>query len=631
MGYSMQRPDAQGPTDLPLGVQPLTRPFRVLLAIAILAAVCAACRNPAPTPTAAPALATEQILARAQPPARDPVQVARRLGKTVPDATPQPHQYHVGDRATFWVSDTLLNTYRQATATLQFATPDLYMWVEDGFAVPAEGVEASARRFAETTLPTLRALFGDETTTGADGNRPLHVFNGLVPNTGAYFFSQDEYPRAVAPRSNEKDVIFVNLQAAIPGTEGYDALLAHEFQHMLHWRSDPDEETWVNEGLSQLATRLAGLPVDSYAAYASATDIPLTYWPPRTANAGPHYGGTYLLMEYLLHRYGEGLIRDLAREPANGLDGLERALGRRGADFASLFRDWTVANLRGDYGPSPLPTPPAQAVAALPAVIADAVSPFGVDYISVPPAGTVRVKFAGQASVGLSPLPASDGDHLWWSNRGDNKDTTLTRAIDLTGVTAATLRVSMAYALEENWDFALALVSTDGGATWQPLAGAHTRPIAPETGLVGPGYTGNSGGGATPEWVDETYSLTPFAGRKVLLRFECLTDDAINLDGLWLRALEIPEIRWRDEGETDDGWEARGFVRVENRIAVRYQVTAVLHGDPPRVVPIEVASDGTAQATLHAARGLTLIVASLTPYTSEAATYTLRVEQPPSE
>lgn len=606
----------------------MTRPFRILLAIAALAVVCAACSSPSPvaTLTSAP-LATEDVLARAELPARDPAQVARRLGLAVGEGVPEPSAaLRAGDRAEFWVSDTLHNTYRRASATLQLATPDLYMWVEDGFQAPTAELEASARRFSEITAPTLRRIFGHEWTPGVDGDPRLHVFNGAVPNVGAYFFCQDEYPITVAPRSNEREILFVNLQTAAPGTEGYDALLAHEFQHMIQWHNDPDEEAWINEGLSQLATRLAGLPGGGYGAYLATPDILLTFWPLRTANAAPHYGGTYLLMEYLLQRYGEGFIRELAREPANGLNGLERVLARRGADFASAFRDWTVANLRGGYGPLALPVPTGDTVATLPAVITGTVSPFGVDYIHLPPTDKVRLEFAGAPHMGLSPFPASEGDHLWWSNRGDNKDTTLTREVDLTGVGAATLHVSLWYALEENWDFALALVSTDGGATWQPLAGARARPIAPETGLVGPGYTGNSGGGASPAWVEETLTLTPFAGRKVLLRFECLTDDAINLDGLWLRALEIPEIGWRDEGESDAGWSARGFVRVENRIAARYQVTAVLHGDTPQVIPLDVGADGTARATVSAPQGMTLIVASLTPYTSQAAPYTLRVE-----
>jgi hypothetical protein len=541
----------------------------------------------------------------------------------------------IGDRADFWVNDTLSNTYRQAAATLQVLTPDLYMWVEDGFQVRPEDLEASGRYFAEVTRPILHRVFGWEWFPGVDGDPRLHVFNGSVPNVGGYFYSQDEYPAAVMPRSNEREIFFVNLQSVSPGTDGYNALLAHEFQHMIQWRNDTDEEAWVNEGLSELATRLSGLPVYNHIVYLRSPDIALTDWPPRTANSGPHYGGNYLLMEYLLGRFGEDFLRELAQEPANGISGIERALQRKGAEFLPVFRDWTVANLldnlsldddRYGYREIQIPPPDAAQLPSLPATISDTVQPFGVDYISVSTAGTVRVEFTGQPTVPLAPFDSAPGDYLWWSNRGDNKNTTLTRELDLTGVSDATLHASLWYALEDGWDFAHVGVSTDGGATWQILTGRHTQPAPPDSMALGPGYTGYSGSGSQPQWVDEAYSLAAFAGRKILFRVETVTDDAIHLDGLWIRSLEIPEIGWIDDGESSVGWDARGFVRVENAVPQQYLVTAVLHGPTPEVVLIEVGMDGRGGATLHAPEGLTLIVSAVTGYTRQPARYTLRIE-----
>ncbi len=31
------------------------------------------------------------------------------------------------------------------------------------------------------------------------------------------------------------------------------SVLAHEFQHMIHWYRDRNEESWMNEGFSELA------------------------------------------------------------------------------------------------------------------------------------------------------------------------------------------------------------------------------------------------------------------------------------------------------------------------------------------------------------------------------------------
>lgn len=559
------------------------------------------------------------------------------MGRIPAGSTPSPSEKtapHLGDRAEFWVNDTLSNSYRRATATLQLITPHLYMWVEDGFQARTEDMEASARYFAETIRPVQHRIFGQEWLPGVDGDPRLHVFNGNVPNVGGYFYSQDEYPAAVIPFSNEREIFFVNLQATTPGTDGYNALLAHEFQHMIQWRNDSDEEAWVNEGLSELATRLSGLPVYNYTTYLRSPDIALMDWPPRTANLGPHYGGNHLLMEYLLGRFGEDLLRDVAQSPLNGAAGIQQALQRRGADFRAVFRDWTAATLldssglnddRYAYPELGLSIPDSAQAQSLPAVVSDTVQPFGVDYLSIPITGMIRVDFTGQTAVPLAPFATEMGDHLWWSNRGDNKDTTLTRELDLSGVSDAALHASLWHAIETGYDFAHVGVSTDGGATWSILPGQHTQPAAPDSMALGPGYTGNSGGGVQPQWVEETYSLAPFAGKRILLRFECITDDAIHLEGFWIRSLEIPEIGWKDDGESSEGWDAQGFVRVENALPQRYLLTAVLNGATPEVVPIEVGPDGQASATLSAPEGMTLIVSTTTEYTRQAAHYTVRL------
>lgn len=583
-----------------------------------------------------PALPAETILAQTTPPARDLADLARRMGRIQPgaDLTPpaQAPARAVGDRAEFWVNDSHTNTYRRASATLKVVTPHLYMWVEEALSASQDQLEASAAFFESTIYPTLHRVFGQEWTPGIDGDPRLHVFNGSVPSVSGYFYSPDEYPAEVNPYSNEHEIFFVNLEVITPGTEAYNALLAHEFQHMIHWRADRDEEVWVNEGLSELAMRICDLPVTSFPAYLRSPDIPLADWPDRTRSTAPHYGGSYLLMEYLLGRFGEGFLRELVSEPRNGVAGIEQVLGRRGLTFDHVFRDWTAANLLSDdrlgggaYGYPTIhifkPELTAEAT-ALPAVISDTVQPFGVDYISIS-AGDLRLEFAGQAQVALAPFSSAPDDSFWWSNRGDNDDMTLTREVDLRRVSQATLHASLWHSIEESYDFAFAEVSTDGGTTWHALQGQHTRDVTPVGTDPLPGYTGNSGGGAQPEWISEVYSLIPFAGQKILLRFEYVTDDAVNLDGFWIRSLEIPEIGWKDDGESSKGWGAQGFVRVQNVLPQKYLLTAVLHGPTPEVVPIAVGPEGRASASLHAPEGATLIVSSITRHTRQPATYTV--------
>ena len=84
--------------------------------------------------------------------------------------------------------------------------------------------------------------------------------------------------------------------------------------------------------------------------------------------------------------------------------------------------------------------------------------------------------------------------------------------------------------------------------------------------------TGLSGGGTKPAWVKQTADLTAFAGKKVQLRFEYVTDAALDFDGFALDDVSIPEINFVDDAEQDGGWTANGFIRSSNVVKQRYIV-----------------------------------------------------------
>jgi immune inhibitor A len=56
--------------------------------------------------------------------------------------------------------------------------------------------------------------------------------------------------------------------------------MAHEFQHMIHWYRDRNEESWLNEGFSVLAELLNGFEVGGFdSLYVMNPDLQLTTWP----------------------------------------------------------------------------------------------------------------------------------------------------------------------------------------------------------------------------------------------------------------------------------------------------------------------------------------------------------------
>jgi hypothetical protein len=144
-----------------------------------------------------------------------------------------------------------------------------------------------------------------------------------------------------------RDVIYLDERAVRRSSYLARGTLAHEFQHLIHWGHDPDEESWINEGLSGYAEELTGFPEADPAAvpaFLTQPDVDFTNWPARAPPA--YYGSTYLLSSFLAERFGKPFIRDLVAQPRNGRFGIDDAFaaGGLGEDFDSAWGQWVVAN-----------------------------------------------------------------------------------------------------------------------------------------------------------------------------------------------------------------------------------------------------------------------------------------------
>ncbi len=591
---------------------------------------------------------TARLVANSTPPTRDLWDLARRLqGLSAPAQEanpPTPPDYNLGDAEVFWLHNEQTNTYFTATAILRYETPHAYWWIEKGYQVPADALERSAKRFEERTYPTNRRAFGSEWTPGVDGDPHLYIFLGNVPGVGGYFSGPDEYPALIRPQSNQHEMFYINLDNASPGNSYFDGILAHEFQHMIHWWMDRDEETWVNEGLSELAAQLNAYDVGgSEIAFLLAPDTQLTTWP-ALEDSAPHYGASYLFLAYFLEQVGDEAVRHLVAEPANGIAGFEAVLAQfdpHGRQFEELFADWVIANYldapklaRGRYGYKALRLEPPSVAARhtlYPAQREAAVHQHAADYILLQGKGDLTIEFTGTLLVPLVGNQTRSGNLQWWAVRGDEGDATLTRAFDLSGLDQATLQAWMWYDLETDYDYAYVEVSTDGGQTWTLLSNRHTTSTNPSGNSYGPGFTGISGTGKEPDWVQETFDLSPYAGQQVHLRFEVVTDESVNRPGLCLDGISIPELGYTDDAEVDDGWQADGWLRITDQIPQRFLVQIITIGRETRVQ--RMALDRWNHGMLTVA-GLgrqvdraVLVISALAPATTEPATYAYRVTQ----
>jgi len=612
--------------------------------------------TPEPTPTFSPTIEatpipqvgveTWELLGRTEVPARDLVALTKRL-KHVEEPIPvvvreSAPDYEIGHEEIFWVSNVDTDEHFQITAVLVYATSHLYMWVEKGIDVDLERLKEVADIFEEKTYPTNRQFFGSEWTPGVDGDPHVNILHarGLGDSVAGYYSSASEYSRIVHEFSNEREMFYINADNVNIGSDFYNSVLAHEFQHMIHWHNDRNEDTWLNEGFSELASYLNGYdPGGAEIAYAMRPDTQLNSWPGETGEAGPNYGAAYLFTSYFLERFGEEATRALVAHPANGIASVDAVLLEWGYSFEELFADWVVANYLDDpsledgrysYRELRMWVGDVYPVSRYPAERQESVHQHAADYITFQPGRDTKIDFQGATWVKVIDNEAHSGRYQWWSNRSDESDMTLTRAFDLSGLETATLEFWAWYDIEEDWDYAYVEVSTDGGQTWDTLQAPSTTDYNPNGNNFGWAYTGMSGGGEEPRWIREEVDLSDYVGGEVLIRFEYITDDAVNRAGFAVDDIWIPELDYEYDAETDDGWEAEGFIRMDNVLPQRWIVQVIETAGPEtRVRRIELDEEQKGEYLIDADEvdQVVLVVSALAPSTTEVATYEYEVRE----
>ena len=543
------------------------------------------------------------------PPERDLYELARRLtlqtDSPVPrHASPVPAPLQLGGKRQWRVSrdDGTVTVGAQVRLISEHA----YWVFEDDF-VPDQGrLERAAREFESTIWPNVTATLGDIWTPGIDDDPRIVIFHGqLSAGVAGYFSGIDEYPVQIQPDSNQREMIFLSSDFLTLGGDGYLGTIAHELQHAIHWAADPGEESWVNEGISEVASGLAGFPPGSIASFLRRPNTSLIQWEPEIFEASPNYGAAGLFFEFVAAHYGGGkTLRAIVEHQADGIESIDAVMRNSGYSTTALdlFADWAVANYVDDASgtfsyPDRDVTRPRSATVSVPETVSDSVRPFGTNYYVVQDSSDeINVSFKGEPEGKLFPAEPHSGETCWWSNAGDSIDTTLTRSVDLRDVQAASFTFWAWYSIEEDWDYAYIEVSTDGGSTWQILPSNRASSSNPNGTAFGPGLTGDSG-----EWVRDVVDLTSFAGSEILLRLEYITDDAIHSRGACFDDFEIPEIGWSDSTGDSGGWTAEGFVLVNDRRHAEYLVQVIRDASsgPSRVERLIVGDSGSAELAVR--------------------------------
>jgi hypothetical protein len=425
----------------------------------------------------------------------------------------------------------------------------------------------------------------------------------------------------------------------------YEGTFAHEYQHLLEYYQDPAETTWLNEGLADYAQTLVGyvdttVPygqpdadshITCYQGFLASADFPycgaensLTRWNDQGATSVlSDYGAAYAFVTYVENQFGRDAISYLHRSDEPGLTSLQTYLddhapGLKATDVVHDFLAQMALDRLVDQGAKGLTKDQkARFTADQLSSAVDWAWTGSYDSPGAPTNGgdfvlgiagrpvngnTVqKVSFSGATSYQADPLLWKVDDNALYSGVGNELDNT---AVYDATVPAddPTLTISTKYNIEQNWDFGVVQVSTDGGRNYTTVAGTDTtseHDPAAESRIVDalPGLTGLSDG-----YVTESYDLSAYAGKQIKLSFRYLTDALTNGNnddpsGWWIRDARIGDTLVTD-GSSLAG--ARSATQVSPTPVAGWSVQAVgwkLDGSRVAYADLAVGSDGRAGLT----------------------------------
>jgi len=361
----------------------------------------------------------------------------------VPHTLPAPSTpFQVGAQQKFWVLNQETEQNFQVDATLLYITPHSYFWSQNGVTVNQNDVKPLMDTFENKIYPTDRQFFGSEWMPGVDNDPHIYVLytRGAGASIAGYFSSDDEYNPLVYKYSNGHEMFVFNADNSPLSEQSTYSVLAHEFQHMIHWNLDRNESSWLNEGSSVLAEFINGYTPYFDQQYVLNPDLNLTDWFPGNEDNSPHYGEAFLFMDYFLDRFGPKATQVLIQDREHSLLSVDDTLKNLNITDAQtgklitaddVVMDWFVAMYLKDGSvgdsrytyhnyPNVPQTHDTKTITTCPqSPINLSVNQYGAEYIDISCAGNYTLSFKGSTVVNLLPTDPHSGQYMFWSNDGD--------------------------------------------------------------------------------------------------------------------------------------------------------------------------------------------------------------------
>ena len=247
----------------------------------------------------------------------------------------------------FWASDfttASISSY-QSTADKVAEGAHCYVYLEQGQSVPQADIDRIRNEFDKHIYPAMVTGFGNEPNPGID-NDPKIIILLLAVKDGSetsnsyvagYFDPANEYAQTGQnPHSNQKEILYMNIKPGIgivPTSNDFFTVIAHEFQHMIHWEQKTHlrnllDDVWLDEAMATVARTYCGYGPDYglVLTYEFAPFHSLVDWDGTALN----YGVVYMWSQYFKDRIGSSIFFQMLHNNQIGISSVNAALAAAG-------------------------------------------------------------------------------------------------------------------------------------------------------------------------------------------------------------------------------------------------------------------------------------------------------------
>ncbi len=301
--------------------------------------------------------------------AKHPEAISRSLSKT------GSWGFSVGSTHAWYAHDYTLSNEYLTNSTCRAVGNNCYIFVEDSMWTSGrvtQSVVDSVRTAFDSRVPANPSQGVYQTDVDAFGVPPdvdsdpkiiillLDIRDGYDGSGGyvvGYFYGLNELANGGGVvGSNQAEIYYLDANPldllSSNGLAVGMSTTAHEFQHMIHWNSNMNEITFINEGCSLVAEVNCGYPIFDQGYFADEPNHYLLDW--RSNNptlAFNDYSRAARFFTYLRDQFTMSIFKNIVQSLGQiGIGTLQYALGLTGTgrDFSGVFVDWAIANTLDD-------------------------------------------------------------------------------------------------------------------------------------------------------------------------------------------------------------------------------------------------------------------------------------------